>query len=200
MSSHGLTLIVLLRENMKQLGRKPSDVENAAVIDQYLEANAIKMKRVRKKAEVKPRARDAIFDLLAKCDGQTGTLTRHAGSRIAAAKKQILEVMPGADTATVVAEIEKRWARFCRKFTEKRMQTAMALVGHWGEFGDADATDRRRTRAEAMNIYIEPAGDWRAVFCRLFGVTPDVAQEKLWPDLAPDYRTAILAELLKIGA
>lgn len=203
--THGMIILLALREEMRRLARKPSDVESAAVIDDYLAAQGIKLKRVKKPGAVKPRARDGVFDLLAKCDGipEGAKLTRMAGSRLAGAKKQIVDAMleddPNVTTDQVVAEIEKRWARYCREYREKRMQTAMALVSHWGKFADADRTDRAKTKAELMNIYLEPTGDWRRVAAIVIKCDRAVLDEKQWLDLSPDYRTAVLKDMTANG-
>jgi hypothetical protein len=191
MSTHGLLILNALRENLRSLGRKPSDIESADVIDRYLAANGVKLKRAKKPGTPKPRVRDEIFDALAKIDGQEVTqLTRHGGARIATAKKQILEVMPEATTAQVLAEIEERAARYKRKHPTREL-TAMALVTWWAELGGG-----LKTKAAALDIYQEPAG-WQPVLCRLLGLVPEVAAAKAWHDLSPDYRMAVLKEIAK---
>lgn len=195
--SHGLNILQALRAEMQRLGRKPSDIESAAVIETYLTMNAITLKKVRKKPNMpKERARDAIFDALAKIDGQDATqLTRHGGARIAAAKKQILEVMPGATVEQVVAEIEDRAARYKRKHPTREL-TAMALVTWWAEVGGGP-----RTKAAVLNIYQAPAeGTWQPVMSKLLGVDMEIAMAKPWHDLSPDYRLAILKEMAKTEA
>lgn len=194
MTNHGMNILTALRDEMKRLGRKPSDIESAAVIDAYLDANAIKLKKVRKNpAMPKERARDAVFDALAKIDGQDlKQLTRHGGARIAAAKKQILEVMPDATIEQVVKEIEERAARYKRKHPSRDL-TAMALVTWWAELGGGP-----KTQAAALNIYVEPPeGAWQPVMARLLGVEVEVVREKAWDDLAPDTRLATLKEMAK---
>ncbi len=191
--SHGLKILTVLREEMKRLGRKPSDVESASVIDMYLEVQGVKLKKPRKNAP-KPRARDAIFDLLAKIDGVTDTtkLTRHGASRIGGAKTQILEVLPGKTTDEVLAEINDRWARWCRKHTDAKTQTVMALVTHWAELGGGP-----KTQAGLADIYQQPEGDWRRVMAQVCGLSIDVLREREWLDLGVDYRRATLNDILK---
>lgn len=197
--SHGLKMIVLLREEMKRLGRKPVDLESAAVLDLYLTTHEIKLKKVRKNAP-KPRARDAVFDLLAKLDGVADTkqLTRHGGSKIAGAKKQILDVMlevnPDVTTDQVMTEINERWARWCRKHTDPKTQTVMALVTHWAELGGGP-----KTQAALLDVYQEPTGDWRRVAAVVLQCDPAVLIDKPWLDLGVDYRSAILKDMQKNG-
>lgn len=189
--THGLQILTALREEMRRLGRKPSDVESAAVIDAYLEMNEVKLKRLRKNMP-KPRARDAVFDLLAKLDGQdVAQLTRHAGSRIAGAKKQILDVLPDMTTDLVIAEINRRWEAWCRRFPDKRMQTVMALVSHWAELGGGKKTER-----EELDVYREPDFDWKSVLREKFAGTPFVEElnQKTWSDVPLDIRRKMLVE------
>ncbi len=191
--SHGLKILTVLREEMKRLGRKPSDIESASVIDMYLEVQGVKLKKLRKNAP-KPRARDAIFDLLAKIDGVTDTtkLTRHGASRIGGAKTQILEVLPGKTTDEVLAEINDRWTRWCRKHTDAKTQTVMALVTHWAELGGGP-----KTQAAMTDIYQEPTLDWRRVAAVVLNVLPVILSERAWSDLSPEHRTAILKDIQK---
>lgn len=194
--THGLAILQALRAEMHRLGRKPSDVESAAVIDGYLEANAVKLKRVRKPGLPKPRARDAVFDLLAKLDGVADTtkLTRHGAARIGAAKAQLLEVMPGRPTNEVLSEINDRWGRWCRKHQDTKVQTVMALVTHWAKLGGGP-----KTQAALADIYQEPSGDWRRVASIVLRVDLEVLQEKQWLDLGVDYRRAVLQDMAKNG-
>jgi len=190
--THGVQILQALRAEMAFLGRKPSDIESAAVIDEYLARNGVKMKRIRKNAP-KPRARCAIFDLLAALEGVTDTkqLTRHGGSKIAGAKKQILDVMqavnPEVTTDQVIAEIRLRWDRWCRKHPDKKVQTVMALVSHWAELGGGP-----KTKAAAMDIYQIPDGDWLADLCVVMKCTREAAQGREWLDFSPDTRKSIL--------
>lgn len=187
--THGHNILTALRAEMTRLGRKPSDVESAFVIDGYLVNNGVKLKRA-KKTDPKPRARDAIFDLLAKIDGQdTKQLTRHGGGRIAGAKKQILEVMTGQSTEQVCAEIQARADRYRRKHPTREL-TAMALVTWWAELGTGPAT-----QAAAANIYIEPAGDWRRVMSVVCKIDLPLLADKVWLDIGVEYRRAVLNDM-----
>lgn len=189
MSTHGQNILSALRAEMTRLGRKPSDVESAFVIDGYLVNNSIKLKRA-KKSDPKPRARDAIFDLLAKIDGQElAKITRNGGSRIAGAKKQILEVLPGQSTDQVCAEIEARAGRYRRKHPTREL-TAMALVTWWAELGAGPAT-----QSAAANLYIEPAGDWRRVMSVVCKIDATALADKAWLDIGVDYRRAVLNDM-----
>lgn len=194
--THGYRILQALRDLMKSLRRKPSDVESAAVIDGYLADNGVKLKRVRKPSMPKPRARDAVFDLLAKLDGVVDTtkLTRHGAARIGTAKTQLLEVMPDRTVDEVLAEIGERWARWCRKHNDPKTQTVMALVTHWAELGGGP-----KTAAALTDIYQEPSGDWRRVATVVLGVDIEVLREKQWLDLGVDYRSAILKDMAKNG-
>ena len=194
--THGHRILQALRDLRRVLCRKPSDVESAAVIDGYLADNAVKLKRVKKAGTPKLRARDAVFDLLAKLDGVADTkqLTRHGGAKIAAAKAQILEVMPDRTTDEVCAEINARWARWCRKHTDAKVQTVMALVTHWAELGGGP-----KTQAALLDIYQVPDGDWRRVAAVVIGCEAAALADKAWTDLGPDYRSAILKDMAKNG-
>lgn len=193
--------LVIAKQQAELAGRTFRKSDIVPVVERILTAHAYVARKRRKNAP-KEHARDEIFDLLAKCDGvlDTKQLTRHGASKVAGAKKQILEVMragnPEVTTADVVREIEKRWARYCRKYTEKRMQTAMALVGHWGEFADPDSQDRRRTHAEQMNIYVEPE-NWRPAMAAACGVDPEALVDKNWLDIGVDHRMATLKHMMR---
>lgn len=179
---------------MQRLGRKPSDIESVSVIEDYLKQNGVKLKKVRKNTP-KVRARDAVFDTLAKIDNCNPLqMTRAEAGRVAAVKKQILEVLPEATVEEVVAEIGRRVIRYKQLHRDWQI-TSTALGSHWSECGGGE-----KTQSEKHNIYLEPATDWRTVFCYLFGIDREVAQEKLWPDLSPDYRMAILKEMAKKSA
>lgn len=163
----------------------------ATIITLLLENEGGLVKRRRKpKNAPKPRARDAVFDVLARIDGQDAKqLTQHGAGRIGNAKKQILEVIlqatPDATTEQVVAEIELRAAAYKRKHPTREL-TAMALVTWWGGSGGPSTTAAKR------NIYIEPPG-WRGVAAVLYAGTD--MHTRAWLDLSPDYRTAICADI-----
>lgn len=194
--SHGAEILAALRAEMSRLGRKPSDVESAGVIDGYLELHAMKLKKKRKPGMPKTRARDEIFDLLARLDGQDlKQLTKHGAARIGEAKSQILDVMPDMELVVVIQEIEERWARWCRKHTDKKVQTVMALIGHWGELGGGP-----KTKAEKLDPYKEPSWDWRAAAIRKFPdshFADEVTAGKPWVDVQLFARQEILAEWAK---
>lgn len=191
--------LIVEKQQREMSAQKLMKSDMVVIIERILNANAFVAKKRRQNAP-KPRARDEIFDLLASLDGiNLQEVTRHEGSRIAAVKKQILEVMKDATAQEVIDEIKKRWARYCRKYPEKRMQTANALVGHWSEFADADRHDARRTEAERMNIYVEPAGDWRMGVAAVSGAAIEVLLEKQWADISPELRRQALQWLATHG-
>lgn len=194
--SHGLKILVLLRGEMQRLGRKPSDIESASVIDTYLVASGLKLKRAKKAGTPRLRARDEIFDLLAKLDGVADTkqLTRHGAAKIAEAKKQILEVMPERSIDEVLAEINARWTRWCRKHADAKIQTVMALVAHWAELGGGP-----KTQAGLADIYQEPEGDWRTVMSDVCKIDPLALVDNNWLDIGVDYRRATLTDMAKNG-
>lgn len=192
--SHGTRIWRTLIQLMRDLGRKPSEVEGAHAIDCYLEANAVALKKVRKQSEdPKPRARDLIFDALAKIDGQDlAQLTKQGAHRIAGAKKQILAVMPGASTSLVVEEIERRAAAYRRKHPSREL-TAMALVTWWAELGGGPMT-----KAAVADIYVEPACDWRATFCEVLRVERTARLDEIaWSDISPEFRRQVLDHLAR---
>lgn len=193
--SHGAEILKALRAEMTRLGRKPSDVESGAVIDAYLDQNAVKLKKKRKPGMPKSRARDEIFDLLAKLDGQdVKQLTRHGAARVGEAKKQILEVLEGLTTVEVIEQINGRWGRWCQKHTDKKTQTVMALITHWGELGGGP-----KTKAEKFDPYKRPdaSWDWRSAAIDKY---PDSAfAERVaggldWFEVQLDVRKELLAD------
>lgn len=189
--SHGVEILKALRAEMSRLGRKPSDVESGAVIDDYLKVNGVKMKRKKKPGMPKVRARDEIFDLLAKLDGQdVAQLTKHGGARIGTAKSQILEVMKDSTTEQVIEQINLRWAVWCKKHTDKKVQTVMALIGHWGELGGGPAPKIRMLD----RLYQQPAWDWKPDFLRIHpgADAAEWVEGKSWDDLQLSYREELI--------
>jgi len=180
---------------MRTLGRKPSDVESVSVIDGYLAANGVKLKRLRKN-EPKPRTRDAVFDLLASLEGHDlKAITRQTGGRIAGCKKQIMEVMPGATLDQMCVEIRERWDRWRRKSPNTSTHTANALVTWWSSLGGGV-----KTVAEADNIYVEPDGDWWSALCSACEIQVPAQNHSAWLDISPEIRKKTLAYLRKHGA
>lgn len=189
--SHGQQILTRLRDLMRGLGRKPSDIESSLCIDDYLTENEVKLKKIRKNMP-KPRKRDVIFDLLAKLDGQDpAQLTKNGACRIAGAKKQILEVMPEATVDQVISEINRRWSAWCRKHMDRKTQTVMALVTHWAELGGGP-----KTEAESLNVYSRPDFDWKEWMRKHYPDTAFVEQinDKTWDDVPLDIRKEMLLE------
>lgn len=189
--NHGCEILKALRAEMARLGRKPTDPESEAVINDYIELHALKLKKKRKPGMPKIRKRDEIFDLLAKLDGQDLTqLTKHGAARIGEAKSQILDVMPDMETAVVLEEIQLRWDRWCRKHFDRKTQTVMALVSNWGQLGGGP-----KTKAEKLDIYQEP-GNWHGAAVELYGKgTADEMVARGWPDIRALFGLEILRKL-----
>ena len=185
--THGEGLYDALRAEMIRIGRKPSRPEAVAVFNDYLAANAVKLKR-KTKGTPAPRARDAVFDLLATLDGQNlAEITRAGGSKIAAAKKQILEVMPEASVEQVCEEIRVRWARLQQRFREKKMQTAPTLAKWWATLSPGE-----KTPGSKPDVYKEPEA-WKATANELYPGS-DITSRN-WLDLGTDIRANIIRHL-----
>lgn len=135
--------------------------------------------------------RNPLFDAIAHGFGWNGNITRAAGRTVATALKDILEVDPDVTPDDLT--------RGC-DYVKKRFTSAgpMALPAHWHEIS---RNKTERTRAAKLDIYQEPAADWRSAALKLY---PDALEwgsphnfaAMDWRDVSTTIRPDILKAML----
>lgn len=188
--SFGKKCVEHIRGHLNTTGTKWSQLNGdkvAELIDARFAIDfpqAGKMKRVN--------GRDVLFDAIAiACNVDLMGLTRNYAKQIATAKRDIVEASPNVTPA----DIETRAASYRRKYRDAAL-TPMALATRWPELGTNGVPGQSAKKPDA---YVEPVG-WRqsVVAQRASGLPRDVFESlcgRLWLDVPPDIRSAIVAAL-----
>lgn len=173
-----------------KLSREEADAAMNATVAGLIAAAVPQKKRAPKGAK---RERNPLFDALALATGTRDLtqMTRNAAKECGVALADIMAVTPDL----TVEEIDRRAAAYRRKWPDPRNLTPLALAKRWGEF--APAAGEARTRAAQMDVYQEPAGEWRVHVARVYGYKtqeeiPSTLLTIRWADVSTDIRAAAL--------
>lgn len=110
------------------------------------------------------RARDVVFDaLLNACGLPLMGLTKSEGGRVAAAKRDIVAAMAGADAGVIAVEIHARAGRMRAAWGDRATVTPTAIAANWSQFGGG-AAKKEGAASTVQGCPERYAEAWEALF------------------------------------